>query len=293
MANELGPEAGLRGSSSCPSPETCCRRRRHHRGGASRGSGRPGRRAPAGRGLHRPPPAASGPARPRRHSSPRPHAARPLPAPAPPGRAVQTHRDAGAARRARAAGLRAAGSRADRLWPRRLPPRSAGASHCEPSGGPSSRLRSSSRGRGCQEGKHPGIPEERAGRRRPLPAPAPCSPAHAATFQRTGVCLACGARPPCLRTAGFRSRRPPPSALSSLYTLSVPGIESSPGAWLGKSDFTLPAFGMPFRRLAKVALRGAIRRVFEMRAYLQSRLTKILRYIDNFARHMSAIWVSP
>lgn len=97
------------------------------------------------------------------------------------------------------AGCRAAVFRADRLCPRhcrrRLPPCSAGASHCEPSGSPSSRLRSSSGGPGCQEGKHPGIPEERAGRRRPLPAPAPCSGAHATTFQRTGVCLAYGGRP--------------------------------------------------------------------------------------------------
>lgn len=159
----------------------------------------PGSRSPTASGLHRPPPAAGDPARPWRLASPRLHAAHPLLAPAPPGRAVQTHRDAGTAWSTRAAGLRASGSRADRLCPRRcrrrLPPRSAGAFHCEPSGGPSSRLRSSSRGRGCQEGKHPGIPKERAGRRRPLPAPAPYSGTHAAAFQRTGVCLAYGGRP--------------------------------------------------------------------------------------------------
>lgn len=154
--------------------------------------GDPDTRARSSRNQRPAPPSASckSSARARRHASSRPHAARPLPAPAPPGRAVQTHRDAGAARSTRAAGLRAAGSGADRLCPRRLPTRSAGASHCEPSGGPSSGLRSSSPGRGCQEGKHPGIPEERAGRRRPLPTPAPSCRAHAGTFQRTGVCLA-------------------------------------------------------------------------------------------------------
>lgn len=159
----------------------------------------PGVSAPAASGLHHAPPVASVPGDPLGHASPRLHAARPLPAPAPPGRAVQTHRGAGAARSTRDAELRGAGSPADRLSPRRcrrgLPPCSAGASHCEPSSGPSSRLRSSSGRCGCQEGKHPGIPEERAGRRRPLPAPAPCSGAHAATFLRIGVCLADGSRP--------------------------------------------------------------------------------------------------
>jgi hypothetical protein len=194
VTNELSPEAGLRWSSSCRSPETCCRH--HHRRGASWGR--------SARTLsscsQRPAPRSASCRRPGRSSEARePEAPRGPPAPRTgptrPGRTYSPGRRGSSVY----AGCRAAGSGADRLSPRhcrrRLPPCSARASHCEVSGGPSSRLRSSSGGRGCQEGKHPGIPEERAGRRRPLPAPAPCSGAHATTFPRTGVCLAYGGRP--------------------------------------------------------------------------------------------------
>lgn len=194
----------------------------------------PGLWAPAASGLHHAPPVAGVPGGPRRHESPRPHAARPLPAPAPPGRAVHTHRGAGAARSTRAAGLRDPG-------PIASPRATAGAgSHPARPALPTARLAAahppgSAPPPAAAAVRRVNIPASpRRGRAaagpspRPHPAPEPTLP-----LSRELGCASLTAVDPCLQIGVFWSHLP--SSLSCLYMVSVQANESFPGVWLSKS----------------------------------------------------------